>query len=64
MKYVPTSPAAIYTPVHNTMRRENNLTKEEVVANLVEMWTQEHNIRLGRWVIQQAEDTAVAIKER
>ena len=28
------------------------------------MWTQEHNIYLERWVIQQAEDAAAAMEER
>lgn len=60
----PNFTAAIYTPVRDAMCRENNSTEEKVIANLVEMWTQEHNICLKRWVIQQAEDTAVAMEER
>ena len=42
--------------------RGNDETEVDVIVTLVEIWTKEHNARLERWGIQQAED-ALAVRE-
>lgn len=55
--------AAVYAPLRDALRRENDDSEDQVIATLVEMWTQDHDARMDRWAIQQAEDD-LAARER
>lgn len=56
--------SAIYAPVRDALLRKNDGTEEDIIATLVQMWTQEHDLCLARWAAQQIVDALAAEEER
>ena len=59
-KVCPDFASDLYTPLRDHIRRGTAASDEETIVRLVQLWTQDHNRRLARWLEHQQEAAEAA----